>query len=587
LPSGLNGLFAGSGECIQCHGTHQYAMRDADSNDVSPVADWQATMMANSAKDPFWQAQVSLETLINPGHQSALESKCTACHAPQGHFDAFHSGQTTYTISDMLNDPSCTACHAISPAQGQVHSGGLVFDTIWTVYGQYTKPDSGLMYQVSGFYPALGNHISNSQLCGGCHTLLTASSDSTGTPTGNIFVEQATYQEWVNSDYNLNQVSCQSCHLPRTNDSILVSGIPGGIPPRTPYGKHHLVGGNSFMLNLMSDNINRLGITANRVQFDSVIARTDRQLSQRSVTMDLTMVARTNDTAFFDLSLQNLCGHKFPTGYPSRRAFIHFFLINDYGDTIFNSGQLGNNYYLEKSDSIYDPHHQVIRTDEDVQIYELVMQDFYGNKTTVLEKADAPLKDNRIPPIGFNSSHFTWDSVKIVGNAMADPDFNLDSVLEGTGMDVLHFHVPLNGYEYYFRVEARLYYQSVPPKWLETMFQYSSSEINLFKNLYDAADGTPVLCALDTLSDGLPSPLGGINDIEGFVVEIFPNPATDFIFIKTDKQGPVSVKIWSGQGEEIYKRNSHGSLHKVETSSWKPGVYYVEVDGKTVKIVVL
>jgi cytochrome c553 len=72
-----------------CHSTNDFALRDSQGNDVSPVARWRSTMLANSAKDPFWKAKVKRERLENPSHSDALENVCTRCHAPMGMVNAF------------------------------------------------------------------------------------------------------------------------------------------------------------------------------------------------------------------------------------------------------------------------------------------------------------------------------------------------------------------------------------------------------------------------------------------------------------------------------------------------------------------
>ena len=45
-------------------------------------------------------------------------------------------------------------------------------------------------------------------------------------------------------------------------------------------------------------------------------------------------------------------------------------------------------------------------------------------------------------------------------------------------VDIVHFHVPLNGAVGPFRVITSLYYQSVPPNWLDEMFTLNSAEID-------------------------------------------------------------------------------------------------------------
>ncbi|MBK9017860.1 MAG: hypothetical protein IPM82_29595 [Saprospiraceae bacterium] len=93
----------------------------------------------------------------------------------------------------------------------------------------------------------------------------------------------------------------------------------------------------------------------------------------------------------------------------------------------------------------YEPHYQVINSPEQVQIYEMVMGDVNGNVTTVLERADHPIKDNRLPPLGFSKSHPTYDTVLVAGVDPSDTDFNHENGTEGSGTDVVFFHVPMNG----------------------------------------------------------------------------------------------------------------------------------------------
>ena len=87
--------FTGSGNCVNCHAPDPdgEALVDVDGHTVSPVVDWQATMMANSAKDPFWRAKVAHEGLVNPNHRESIENLCTACHAPQGFHEAHLTGK--------------------------------------------------------------------------------------------------------------------------------------------------------------------------------------------------------------------------------------------------------------------------------------------------------------------------------------------------------------------------------------------------------------------------------------------------------------------------------------------------------------
>ena len=77
LPDQSNSLFSGSGKCNGCHGydPNEYGSLTVGGWDVNVTDHWRSTMMANSAKDPFWKAKVSHEVAINPEHQLELEDK--------------------------------------------------------------------------------------------------------------------------------------------------------------------------------------------------------------------------------------------------------------------------------------------------------------------------------------------------------------------------------------------------------------------------------------------------------------------------------------------------------------------------------
>jgi len=594
-----NTLFTSAGICVQCHGTDIDAVTSIDlaGNDINVVDDWAATMMANSARDPFWRAKVSHEILVNPAHQTDLENKCTSCHAPMGKFNALHNGQADYSMLNLVSDSvgldgvSCGACHQLKDTLiGDLFSGNLIYDTNHVIYGPYTTVFNGPMLGNIGYDAVYSPHINDAGLCAGCHTLITSTVDLSGNYTGGSFVEQATYHEWLNSDFNtetnVSGIACQGCHIPRTNDPIILSNGHEFLPAQSPFGKHHLVGGNSFMLKLMRNNITTLNLLASTTQYDSVIARTDRLLRYETLEMTLNETARTADTVFYALTLNNKAGHKFPSGYPSRRAFIEFVVMDNNGDTIFKTGMLDVNSELINQDAGYEPHYNTINSELQVQIYEMVMGDVNSNVTTVLERAALPLKDNRITPKGFTSTHNAYDTCVISGNALNDPDFNLSGVTEGTGADIVHFHIPLGGYAGDLNVTARVYYQSSPRRWMQEMFAYNSADIDLFENVFNSADHSPSLVA-EILSGNM------FNSVSEFSIEnilLFPNPVQGGkIFITgISKNEIVSIRIINTNGKTVMNCGAaefNGSLELPFAS----GTYFVIFEtthGRFVKQVV-
>lgn len=585
--------FATAGRCAGCHG-HDImgiASVDAQGNDVNVVDDWRSTMMANSARDPFWRAKVSHEVLLNPQHQEAIESTCLGCHAPLGFHEERLLGHAPFTMAMLdssrlgMDGVSCLACHQQSEAlAGSFFSGHLEFDSA-RVYGPYQDDliNADIMEFFVGWRPGFGEHIINSKGCAGCHTLITHTLDLTGVPTGGHFVEQATYHEWLNSVYSVDGTHCNTCHMPRIDDPIILAAEYIFLNPQSPFGLHHLVGGNTHMLRLMKQNRELLGIPATEAQFDSTIARTERLLKQYTLDLELWSTGRTEDTAYFALRLTNRAGHRFPSGYPSRRAFITFVVLDAKNDTVFKSGVLGGDLEVQGHGSPYEPHHDLISSMEQVQVYELVMGDVTGSVTTVLERANEPLKDNRLPPLGFTTSHPVYDTTRIAGVPASDIDFNRDALgQEGSGSDMVRYHVPTLGNNGALRAFASVYYQPVPPGWNAEMFSHSSPEIDAFRDMLAASDGSPTRVAADSLLLG---PVG-MTEFAANAVVVHPNPTADGVVHATAK-GSARIEVhgvYDAMGRRIpatVERMEHGLRIMLPAT---PGVYHLllRVDGTEV-----
>ena len=548
--------FATAGRCAGCHGHDPVGIAsvDDDSVDVNVVDDWRSTMMANSARDPFFRAKLEHEVLVNPGHQGEIEGKCLACHAPLAKHEADLLGNPPFS-SAMLDSSimgqdgvSCLACHGQNPdSAGTLFSGELRFDSL-QVYGPYPDDEinAAIMQFFVGFTPQQGQHIQDGRVCAGCHTLITETLDLNGNFSGDQFVEQATWHEWKNSIYNGTQ-NCRECHMPRIQDSIRLASDYPFLPPHSPFGLHHLAGGNVFMLQLMKVNREALGIPANDVQFDSTIARTLNNLQQRSIELNVSIIDRDADTTFIDVRLLNLTGHKFPSGYPSRRAFVEFTLLDTNGDTLFSSGGFDSAYEVDGHDADYEPHQDVITNADQAQIYEMVMGDVNDDVTTVLERAKSSLKDNRLTPQGFSTAHYTYDTCLIAGVPASDNDFNLDGLgLEGTGADIVHYHVPMSGYAGAITAHARVWYQPVPPRWNAEMFSNTGARIDTFRTMYESMDGTPTLVVFDSTGMG---PLG-VDELPGDAARISPNPTGDGVITITGG-GIERVQLYTIAGQVV------------------------------------
>lgn len=601
LPIDSNILFPTAKLCSGCHGhdPNGHALVSTSGEDVNIYDDWRSTMMANSAKDPFWRAKVTHEILVNPSHSLVLQDKCTSCHAPAGHYQSkLKNHQLTYTLADLYADTlgqdgvNCQACHAQSPLNiGSNHSGNLYYDTshLRVAYGPYELVFAPPMHEFVGITPVYGEHVLDGGLCAGCHTLITNTVDLDGHLTGNSFVEQATYHEWLNSRYDRDHdnVSCQGCHVPQLQDEVIISANYQFLTPKYPFGLHELAGANVSMLKLLKTNREALGITAQPENFDSTIAATLRMLQHKTLDMDLQTGILNGDSVDFQVKLNNKAGHKFPSGYPSRRAWIEFEVENEAGEVVFHSGKMNADYSLPDEDANFEPHYDWINAPGQVQIYELVPGDVNGNFTNVLERGDEGIKDNRLTPQGFRTSDVVYDTTLIIGGALNDPNFNRDADgVEGSGSDIVHYQIPTNGYEGRLKVTARVWYQSLPPKWMAPMFEYSSPEIDSFKAMFNAADRSPVLVAERVLDSVLVSSVATHQADNQSFVQVTPTISTDGK-VNIQTTGDVQlrrIQIWDSAGRLVWDQAAR--------AVWLPadkGVYFVAIEtsrGRVVRKVV-
>ncbi|MBX7182187.1 MAG: T9SS type A sorting domain-containing protein [Bacteroidia bacterium] len=542
--------------CQGCHGhdPQGIAMVTESGKDVNLFDDWETSMMGLSAYDPLWRAKVSQEILTNPAHSNELQTLCTRCHAPMGHYSAMFKGHEFYTLAEVVHDSlglggvGCGGCHAIGPnGLGSTFTGIIPFDTNRVEYGPFENPMAGPMQLYVGLTPTYSQHVSSGEFCSPCHTLISHTVDLEGNPTGGVFVEQATFHEWKNSVYPSQNKTCQKCHMPQVEDPMRIAVGYLAITPRTPFNLHSFAGANRYMVELIKQNKNSLSISAPDANFDSTLAAIDRMLLGQTLQLSTHLDSMANDTVYVKVKLENKAGHKFPSGYPSRRAVLQVTLIGETGDTLFISGQSDAVGNVVGVDSPFEPHYDLITSADQVQVYEMIMGDVNGNRTTVLERAAIHLKDNRLVPQGFTTTHASYDTVQIVGGAATDANFNHINGIEGSGTDEIYYHLALHGYSGEVKVVAKMLYQTVMPSWFDEMFMLSSAEIDSWKEMYLNSDRSLITVDKDSLtilpvswySKGKNQP------------KVWPMPATDGRFNIETGTRLVEIKVYDLEGNMV------------------------------------
>jgi hypothetical protein len=202
--------------------------------------------------------------------------------------------------------------------------------------------------------------------------------------------------------------------------------------------------------------------------------------------------AHEGPTLNVEVAVANLAGHKLPTAYPSRRAWLHVIVRDAAGTVVFESGAAGPDGRIAGNDNDedsarFEPHHTTIRQPGQVQIYEAIMADRAGAVTTGLLHAARYLKDNRLLPRGFDKATAEKD-IATQGDAAGDPDF-------AAGGDRVRYAVATGGHAAPLTVEVELAYQPVGFRWAKNLDRFDAFEPKRFVRYYDALApaGTAVL----------------------------------------------------------------------------------------------
>jgi hypothetical protein len=492
-------MFAPSGECLACHNN----LVSPSGEDVSVGASWRGTMMANSARDPYWQASVRRETIDHPSRSADIQDECAACHMPTAQKMARAAGGKGEVFAHLpiaakagespveilaADGITCTVCHQIAPdrlgTRDSFNGNFTVAPPLPTgtrrIFGPY-EVDAGrrrIMHSVTGFEQATGAHVRDSELCATCHTLITEALGPDGRVIGSL-PEQMNYQEWRHSTFFTEKKSCQSCHMPVVQGPVRISSVLGDY--RDSLSRHAFVGGNAFMLRLLNRYRTELGVEATPAELEATARATVRQIEQETGTVAIEAASVAQGALTVDVAVRNLTGHKFPTGYPARRAWLHLTVRDASGRVQFESGRPSADGSIAGSDSdangnAFEPHYAEITAADQVQVYESIMGTPGRVPTTGLLQATMYLKDNRLLPAGFDKATAAAE-IAVVGGAASDADFT-------GGGDRVRYRIAVptaTG----LTVDVELRYQPIGYRWAQNLASYDAAEPKAFVGYYN------------------------------------------------------------------------------------------------------
>ena len=234
----LKPAFHTSDRCFACHNE----LTTSNGHDISIGLAWRSSIMANSSRDPYWQASVRRETIDHPEVIPEIEDECSVCHMPVARYQAKLQEKKGEVFAHLPFDPdkkdsvaaedgvTCSICHQISKEKlgtRDSFNGEFVIAVPESKnqrpeYGPFDVPPERqhiMNTSTGGFQPVQAQHIRDSALCGSCHQLYTTARGANGAQVGYL-AEQMPYLEWLHSDYP-SKYSCQGCHMPEVQDSAL------------------------------------------------------------------------------------------------------------------------------------------------------------------------------------------------------------------------------------------------------------------------------------------------------------------------------------------------------------------------------
>jgi len=475
--------FATAVVCQTCHsnGDDSGAMRDHRGRGIAPHDLWRSSMMANSARDPFFRAVLAAEIVRAGDERAAVEARCLHCHAPMASYEARVAGKPGLAFDQLDNEKedddwdtavlardgvSCTLCHQIQPDAKP--DGDFEIGDDREIYGPFDKQFGLAMHRVTKYWPVQGAHVRNAEQCRACHS---------STLPGEV-----TYREWRNST---REKTCQECHMPSGNRTRIARTSHGGdianLIPRSPVGQHLFVGGNTLVPRILRDNIDALHVKAPAAAFDATIAAARTMLREKTARVSILETTRGVDKLHIIVSVENLTGHKFPTGHPSRRAWLRLRVRDAKGKIVFACGE------ADALSHSLQPHRTEVTDATQVQIYEAVVK---GSRIAS-HGARELVKDNRLLPAGWDANHADATATRPVGVG-GDEDFV-------GGSDRVVFNVPYADVAPPYSIEIALLFQPISPAYLAELFAVDHPEIARFRKFYEAAGNKPELLAVDRL----------------------------------------------------------------------------------------
>ena len=446
--------------CLKCHGAmgkHQHQLDHGDGEAHFGLEHVYTTSTDQEAKGPNdWQYGALARDGIS----------CAICHQmqPREQPPSDHRHYLEYFLETSIT--------------GNIHWGNAN-----EVYGPFEDKEISpySMEHALGIKPKHSEFIKSSQHCGTCHVVNLPIVDKPYLPhespdelaaaeQNQLFkkyhhhIEQATYLEWLNSEYenefnkeNPKGQSCQDCHMAKNyrhselavdmeKIQTRIATIQDTTYPDAEnladhqellvrhreegYSRHNFRGLNVFLLEMFNQFDDVLGVrkydfmTGSTEDIPHAIADFVRQGREEVASLDLDVQVNRGRELIAEVTVHNKVGHRFPSGVGFRRAFLEFLLLdpsaavdeepriiwssgrtNELGVLIDGQGEILESEFFTEEDHADEracqTHFEQITSQKQVQIYETLLWSSKHHYTTSFIHGTQVIKDNRLLPRGW------------------------------------------------------------------------------------------------------------------------------------------------------------------------------------------
>ncbi|MBI5864007.1 MAG: hypothetical protein HZB38_05790 [Planctomycetes bacterium] len=462
-----------SNECVFCHGGYE-PMND-------PYSTWSGSLMGQAGRDPLFYAQMATANQ----DVSYVGYFCMRCHVPLTYVSGHALQADGSTIDEYDRDGvNCHFCHSmvdpiyrpgISPPQDEAILAGMsevpaffgnsmfVLDPTGTRRGPYTD---ATMAPHDWIYSPF--HL-RGEFCGTCHDVgnveCTKLPDGTyqynalDTPTPtedlcNQFPLERTFTEWKLSAFANGGVdmggrfggegspivsTCQDCHMPKKTSRACIFG-----PERVGMKRHDFSGAATSLLDIISahtqgdPDVDQEAIARSRARSVDML--------QRAATLGLNQ-----ECGALRTRVTNESGHKLPTGHiEGRRVWVNVRLLDAGGAVLREYG-----HYDAAEAHLDEASTKVYEMKVGLSPYASQVTGFPPGETAHMALADVIVKDNRIPPRGFDNAMYESCGAPAVDAHFAD----------GQHWDDSWFAIPGGA----VRADVTVYYQNLPRHYMEIL----------------------------------------------------------------------------------------------------------------------